>query len=136
MSWNWYLQNQQEDKIRWKNYIKEDLRIISNLANCIQGQVKWKEVVEKAETFQQSCSVWWRRRNHSVRWLYACVPLFKKIFSDWLACRLAVFLTKEATFQNEDSNVGLYKEIVLKPAEQWTHILTALSYSVFKFFSW
>jgi len=39
-------------KIRWENDIREDLRIIkiSNWTNCIQDQVKWKEVVEKAIT--------------------------------------------------------------------------------------
>jgi hypothetical protein len=42
-------------KIRWKNDIKEDLRImeINNQTKCIQNQVKWKEVVEKAKTFKQ-----------------------------------------------------------------------------------
>jgi hypothetical protein len=46
-------------KIRWKNDIKEDLRImrVNNWAKCIQDRIKWKEVVEKAKTFQKcSCS--------------------------------------------------------------------------------
>jgi len=42
-------------KIRWENDIREYLRIIkiSNWTKCIQDQVKWKEVVEKAKTFKQ-----------------------------------------------------------------------------------
>jgi len=51
-----YLQEWQEDKkIRWENDTREDLRIIqiSNWTECIQDQVKWKEVVEKAKTFKQ-----------------------------------------------------------------------------------
>jgi hypothetical protein len=41
-------------KLRWKNDIK-DLRImeINNRSKCIQDQVKWKEVVQKAKTFKQ-----------------------------------------------------------------------------------
>jgi hypothetical protein len=39
-------------KVGWENDIKEDLRIIkiNNWTKCIQDQVKWKEVVEKAKT--------------------------------------------------------------------------------------
>jgi hypothetical protein len=37
---------------------------------------------------------------YSGKKLYAGVPLLEKIFSDWLACRLPIFLTKEETFQN------------------------------------
>ena len=33
--------------------------------------------------------------------------IFEKIFSDGLACRLPIFLTKEEPFQNQDSNAGL-----------------------------
>ena len=43
----------------WENDIKEYLRImkISNWTKCMQDRVKWKEVVEKAETFEEcSCS--------------------------------------------------------------------------------
>ena len=42
-------------KIRWENDIREDLRIteIRNWTKCIQDQIKWKEVVEKAKTFKQ-----------------------------------------------------------------------------------
>jgi len=36
------------------------------------------------------------------------VLLFKKIFFDKLAFRLPVLLTKEETFQNWESNVGLH----------------------------
>jgi len=38
----------------------------SNLAKCVQGLVKWKEVIEKAETFWWSCSAWWRRRKRII----------------------------------------------------------------------
>jgi hypothetical protein len=34
---------------------------------------------------------------YSGRKLYAGVPLFEKIFSDRIACRVLVFLTKEKT---------------------------------------
>jgi hypothetical protein len=37
------------------------------------------------------------------------VPVFENILSYRLHCRLAVFMTKEETFWNEDSNIGLYK---------------------------
>ena len=37
------------------------------------------------------------------------VPLFENILSCRLDCRLPVFMTKKRTFQNEDSNIGLYK---------------------------
>jgi hypothetical protein len=44
-------------KIRWENDIKEDLRITryenNNCTKLIQGRVKWKEVVQKAQTFKQ-----------------------------------------------------------------------------------
>jgi len=42
-------------KIIWKSDIKEDLRMmeVNNRIKCIQDQVKWKEVVEKATTFKQ-----------------------------------------------------------------------------------
>jgi hypothetical protein len=42
-------------KIRWENDTRGDLRIIkiSNWTKCIQDQFKWKEVVEKAKTFEQ-----------------------------------------------------------------------------------
>jgi hypothetical protein len=49
----------EKPKIRWENDIKEDIRImkINNWTECIQDRVKWKEVVEKAETFKEcSCS--------------------------------------------------------------------------------
>jgi len=41
-------------KIRRENDTRDDLRIIqtSNWTKCIQDQVKWKEVVEKARTFK------------------------------------------------------------------------------------
>jgi len=45
--------------IRWENDIKEDIRImkINNWTECIHDRVKWKEVVEKFETFKEySCS--------------------------------------------------------------------------------
>jgi len=32
--------------------------------------------------------------------------IFGKIFSDGLACKLSIALTKEEPFQNQDSNVG------------------------------
>jgi hypothetical protein len=38
------------------------------------------------------------------------VPLFENVLSYRLDCRLPVFMTKEETFQNEDSNIGLYKK--------------------------
>jgi hypothetical protein len=46
-------------KISWKRFIKEDLRImkINNWTKCMQDRVKWKKVVETAKTFKQrSCS--------------------------------------------------------------------------------
>jgi len=41
-------------KIRWENDIKEDIRNKkkNNWRECDQDRVKWKEVVEKAETFK------------------------------------------------------------------------------------
>jgi len=41
-------------KIRWENGIKEDIRImkINSWTKCIQVRVKWKEVLEKVETFR------------------------------------------------------------------------------------
>ena len=42
------------------------------------------------------------------RCLYTGVPLLVTIFSEWLACRLLVFLTKGETSQNGDSNVRLH----------------------------
>jgi hypothetical protein len=46
-------------EIRWENDIKGDLRImgVNNSTKCTQDRVKWKEVVEKARTFEQcNCS--------------------------------------------------------------------------------
>jgi hypothetical protein len=42
-------------KIKWENYIKEDLRIlkINNWTIRIQDRVKRKVVVEKVKTFKQ-----------------------------------------------------------------------------------
>ena len=42
-------------KIGWENDIKGDLGImkINNWTKCIQDQVKWMEVTEKAKTFKQ-----------------------------------------------------------------------------------
>jgi len=56
MSGNRCLQDWQEDqKVRWENDIKEDLRImkINNGIKYIQDRVKWKEVVENVRTFKQ-----------------------------------------------------------------------------------
>lgn len=38
-------------KIKWENYVKEDLRIMKINGQCIQDWVKWKAVIEKARTF-------------------------------------------------------------------------------------
>jgi hypothetical protein len=40
-------------KNRWKNDVKNDLNVmrIENWKDCIQDRHKWKEVVEKAKTF-------------------------------------------------------------------------------------
>jgi hypothetical protein len=46
-------------KIRWENDIEEDIRImkINNWTKYIHYRVKWKKVVEKAETFKEcNCS--------------------------------------------------------------------------------
>jgi hypothetical protein len=42
-------------KIKWKNDMKENLRIIKiyNRAKCILDRIKCKEVAEKAKTFKQ-----------------------------------------------------------------------------------
>ena len=42
-------------KIRWNNDIKEDLRCmnINNWTKYIQDRVNWKDVAEKAKTFEQ-----------------------------------------------------------------------------------
>jgi hypothetical protein len=42
-------------KIRWENDIKEYVRImdINNWTKCMQGRVKWKEVVKKGKTYSE-----------------------------------------------------------------------------------
>jgi hypothetical protein len=73
MSVNQYLQDWQEDqKLDEENDIKEDLGImrVNNWAKCIQYRVTWKEVVEKAKTFQQCCYCAMKQNTVQLYWLH------------------------------------------------------------------
>jgi hypothetical protein len=56
--------------------------------------------------------------------------LFAKIFSDGLACRLAVFLTKDRTFQNlQHCSFWFTKKGVMK--ETWSEAVHTLTDFIF-----
>jgi hypothetical protein len=47
--------NTRKTKTRWGNDVRNDLKTmgIHNWRNCIKDRCKWKEVVEKAKTFNE-----------------------------------------------------------------------------------
>jgi hypothetical protein len=61
--------SQGRPKYRWVDNIKQDIchMKIKNWLACVQDRGKWKEVVEKAKTFQLGSSALGRRRRRRRR---------------------------------------------------------------------